>query len=865
MTLTPAAAGHRVRAIAAKVAPTFLAFVLTSASAGASASQTVSFITPKSGDTISGSVTWAVSADRASRVEFYIDGARRGTEYVTPYVFNGDGNKLDTTTLANGKHVLAVTAYIHNKVARASADVTVLNVPTATPPVSTSLPTVSGPAQLGSAIVASTGTWANNPTSYGYQWQQCDSSGVTCAGIAGATQTSYTPASAQVGKTLRVTVFASNASGSGSATSGATAPVVAPTSGAPTATTAPSVSGTPQVGSSITASTGNWTNSPSAYAYQWGQCDSAGAGCSAIAGATATTFTPTTAQVGKTIRVTLVATNAAGSGSATSAATAAVAAAAGAGGGGGSGGGGGTSSMPQNTAAPTVSGTAQAGNTLSASVGTWTNSPTSYSYQWQQCDGSGSGCSPVSGATSATLALTSSQVGSTLRVMVTASNASGSASASSSATSAVSAAASGTPGAGVGTSLPSRLPRSSGSGGTFYVDGSKGSDSNAGSAAAPWKTINKALATVPTSGSIINVLPGTYSSQGTSYAIAFSRSGSTSDPITLQAQTPGTVLITNADPSSSTLGGWVHGASGLRIKGLTFRITANRSNINASGILIEDSDRIEVDDCTFNEMAETGLKVRGGQSDGQTADDVWIIDSVFRSTGSIFAQTTGLAFTTDQYYGSKGSHWIYAGQYGADSNWEIRNGTRRLVITNNVFTGSTAGRDVELGPQAQQSYVVNNTFYGNHAISLLGTSTKAAYGAQGVELFANSSNSSYQTGGNMIANNLFDDLDGHAVYGSGPSESGNTVASNLSYNLRNGLGYQGRTSWDYEPLYGSSTIFTVGTNVADGDPRFVNPNGWDFHLGSGSPALGSANPAYTYPYDADGKARPASPAVGAFG
>jgi hypothetical protein len=862
MTLTPAAAGHRVRAIVAKVAPTFLAFVLTSASAGASASQTVSFITPKSGETISGSVTWAVSADRASRVDFYIDGARRGTEYVAPYVFNGDGNKLDTTTLANGKHVLAVTAYIHNKVARASADVNVLNVPTATPPVSTALPTVTGAAQLGSSLVASTGTWANNPTSYGYQWQQCDASGVTCSGIAGATQASYAPGSAQVGKTLRATVFASNASGSGSATSGATGPVVAPTAGAPTATTAPSVGGTPQVGSSHTASTGNWTNSPSAYAYQWGQCDSAGAACSAIAGATATTFAPTTAQVGKTIRVTLVATNAAGSGSATSAASAAVAAAAGSG---GSGGGGGTSSVPQSTAAPSISGTPQSGNTLSAATGTWTNSPTSYSYQWQQCDGSGSACSALSGATGATFALTSSQVGSTLRVAVTASNASGSATASSAATSAVTAAASGTPSAGLGTSLPSRLPQSSGSGGVFYVDGSKGSDSGAGTAASPWKTINKALGTVPTSGSIINVLPGTYSSQGSSYALNFSRSGSTSDPITLQAQTPGTVTITNADPASATVGGWIHGASGLRIKGLTFRILANKSNINASGILIEDSDRIEVDDCTFNEMAETALKVRGGQNDGQTANDVWVIDNVFRSTSSVFAQTTGLAFTSDQYYGSKGSHWIYAGQYGTDSNWEITNGTRRLVITNHVFTGSTAGRDIELGPQAQQGFVVNNTFYGNHAISLLGTSTKAAYAAQGIELYANSSNASYQTGGNVIANNLFDDLDGHAVYGSGPSESGNTVATNLSYNLRNGLGYQGRTSWDYEPLYGSSTIFTVGTNIADGDPRFVNPNAWDFHLGSGSPALGSANAAYTYPYDADGKARPASPAVGAFG
>jgi hypothetical protein len=512
-----------------------------------------------------------------------------------------------------------------------------------------------------------------------------------------------------------------------------------------------------------------------------------------------------------------------------------------------------------------ISGTPQVGKALSTSNGSWTNSPTGYTYQWQLCNSSGAACSSLGGATAASFTPAASQAGSTLRVAVTASNAGGSATATSAATATVVAAAGTAPAASLGTGLPSRLPQSSGSGGTFYVDGTKGSDSNAGTSAAPWKTINKALSSVPAAGSIINVLPGTYSSSGSAYVINFSRAASTSDPITLQAQTPGSVNITSADLTASTLGGWIHSASGLRVKGLTFKILANHTNINASGLLIENSDRIEVDDCTFNEMAEAGIKVRGGLNDGQTADDVWVIDNVFRATSSLYSQVTGTAFTSDNYYGSKGSHWIYAGQYGGNTSWEMTNGTRRLVITNNVFTGSTAGRDIELGPQAQTSYVVNNTFFGNHAISLIGTSTNAVYAAQGIELFANSSNPTYETGNNVIANNLFDDLDGHAVYGSGPSESGNVVSSNLSYNLRNGLGYQGRSTWDYEPAYGSNTLFTLGVNIADADPLFRSPSAWDFHLSTGSPALRTANPAYTYPYDADGSARPAAPAVGAFG
>ena len=95
---------------------------------------------------------------------------------------------------------------------------------------------------------------------------------------------------------------------------------------------------------------------------------------------------------------------------------------------------------PVNTAPPTISGTAQQGQTLTATTGSWTNSPTAYAYGWQDCDGSGAACAPIAGASAPTYLLAASDVGHTVRVAVTASNAGGSSTpASSAATAAVTA------------------------------------------------------------------------------------------------------------------------------------------------------------------------------------------------------------------------------------------------------------------------------------------------------------------------------------------------------------------------------------------------------------------------------------------
>jgi subtilisin family serine protease len=109
---------------------------------------------------------------------------------------------------------------------------------------------------------------------------------------------------------------------------------------------------------------------------------------------------------------------------------------------GGSGtGSGSTGAAPSSTGVPAISGSAQAGQTLTVSTGTWSGTtPITYASQWKRCDSSGAACVDVAGTTGSTYTLASSDVGFTLRASVVATNAYGSATATSAATAVVAAA-----------------------------------------------------------------------------------------------------------------------------------------------------------------------------------------------------------------------------------------------------------------------------------------------------------------------------------------------------------------------------------------------------------------------------------------
>ncbi len=183
-------------------------------------------------------------------------------------------------------------------------------------------------------------------------------------------------------------------------------PPAPPSPGAPAA--APAITGTAQLGQTLTTTTGGWTGPAVVlYKYQWQRCTAAGSACADLAGAFGATYQPVAADVDSALRVVVTAVNSGGSSSSMSQPTAPVLPAA-----------------PESTAPPVLGGYARAGSTLTTSFGTWTGGPTTYTVDWRRCDTAGAGCVST-GATGTSYAVAAGDLGSRMRAYVTAANAGG--------------------------------------------------------------------------------------------------------------------------------------------------------------------------------------------------------------------------------------------------------------------------------------------------------------------------------------------------------------------------------------------------------------------------------------------------------
>jgi hypothetical protein len=279
-------------------------------------------------------------------------------------------------------------------------------------PVNTVAPEITGTVQVGETLAASTGTWTNPPadaSGYAYLWQVSpngDSGWATGAGTGTATA-SYYPAAAEYAKFLRVQVTATN---DGGATVGYSTATNAVLPVAPVSSVTPQLTGTVQVGETLSVDTGAWASQqqPTAYAYAWQVSASGAPGTweSALGdGGDSSAYDVDMTDDNKYLRVEVTATNDGGSTDVYVDASGLV-----------------DILPPSPTEVPEITGTIAIGSTLTASTGTW-DFATSYAYEWESSvDGSTWGAAPGTGADTNSYTVAAADAGRYLRVRVTGSN-----------------------------------------------------------------------------------------------------------------------------------------------------------------------------------------------------------------------------------------------------------------------------------------------------------------------------------------------------------------------------------------------------------------------------------------------------------
>ena len=253
-------------------------------------------------------------------------------------------------------------------------------------------PVLSGSWTQGQTLSTTNGTWSSSGT-FTYQWQRSTDNS-TWSDISSATSSSYVLTSSDASKYIRVQVTNTSSTSSGLAYSNSTVKVDAPYN-----TVLPTISGTVQVAQTQTVTNGTWSNTPTAYAYQW-QSSSDGIAWSDISGATTNTYAPTFSVANLQLRVQVSAGNAVDTATVTTAILSGFL-------------------PPAATAVPTISGTVQVGQTLTSNGGTWPGTSNSYRvYLWQRSSDNGITWTSIAGATASTYVLVAADTGYLIRSQV---------------------------------------------------------------------------------------------------------------------------------------------------------------------------------------------------------------------------------------------------------------------------------------------------------------------------------------------------------------------------------------------------------------------------------------------------------------
>lgn len=193
-------------------------------------------------------------------------------------------------------------------------------------------------------------------------------------------------------------------------------------------------------------------------------------------------------------------------------------------------------SAPLNTTGPTISGVPVVGNTLQADTGKWNGPSAKYDYQWARCASNGASCSSIGSASEQAYRATNTDVGSTLRVVVTAINKNGAAVSTSDPTPAVIAPTPTTTSSTTSTSASTTTTTPSTSTSTTTTATTTTPSSSCNVIANPGAGTAQAAINAAAAGQTVCLHGGNYTpSSSTAPVLNFSHGGSAGAPITVKS------------------------------------------------------------------------------------------------------------------------------------------------------------------------------------------------------------------------------------------------------------------------------------------------------------------------------------------
>jgi len=389
----------------------------------------------------------------------------------------------------------------------------------------------------------------------------------------------------------------------------------------------------------------------------------------------------------------------------------------------------------------------------------------------------------------------------------------------------------------------------------LYVDKGNPDCSNAGtgSLTQPFCTIGAAAAVV-TAGQTVQVNSGTYDE-----TVNVSTSGTSTEPISFEAAPANTPTVTGS-PNGSGYGFYMLSRSYVAVRGFT--ITGSRGD----GILVKNSSNVTIqgNHVSFAGQPDAGKLAKGIRLDTVT-DSIVSANIVDHNTDFGIYLLGGS--TRNQIVGNQVSANAQVIKRAA-SGIRLYSSTANTISSNVSHDNEDSG--IELYTGSNNNLVVNNVTYNN--------------GDHGIDNYVSNSN-------RIVANSVYRNVTaGINVEG---NSTGATIANNISVDngissprthgdIRVEAGSTSGTTMDYDLVYLSAadtlliwnsvnytslTAFKAATGQeahgAQGDPKWENAVGGDFHLTAGSPAIDSANSGASgqQATDVEGRARVDDPTI----